>query len=352
MATLEAIAGLRASFGLILHTGVRLFFRQQAARASLVALPLAFLNAPALAADHIYFTDLDSGSIQRANLDGTDRQTILGGLGGAAAQELSALTVDSAAGHIYYSLSSSGIHRAGLDGSGAALIIPYQPALYPDFPNRTSSLIVNPFNQRLYIGDVESFFLFQADLDGANVQIASDVIGNDMYVLGFDVNPATGALYWAQTFADSGPAGIMTLTPPSHAWSTIFDHQIGTTGVGVDFAGGRVYWSNDDGRIQSSNLEGDDIQDLLTGLSRPFGLELDDVHGKLYWLETYNIGNTLKRSNLDGTGIETLLTGLSATDIYLDITPIPEPAVILSMSLLLAAAICGRIYTSSHNLTT
>ena len=76
--------------------------------------------------------------------------------------------------------------------------------------------------------------------------------------------------------------------------------------LALDVAGGKMYWTNT-GRIQRTNLDGSNIEDLVTGLDFPFDLALDVAEGKMYWR---NAGR-IQCANLDGSNIEDLVTGLS-----------------------------------------
>lgn len=72
----------------------------------------------------------------------------------------------------------------------------------------------------------------------------------------------------------------------------------------------KLYWSdNGTQKIQRSNVDGTDVEDILTtGLNSPDGLAIDLPAGKLYWTDSGD--GTINRSNLDGTNPETLVTGL------------------------------------------
>ena len=61
--------------------------------------------------------------------------------------------------------------------------------------------------------------------------------------------------------------------------------------------------------IRRANLDGSNIEDLVTGLGSPHeDLALDVAGGKIYWTD-YSSG-TIRRTNLDGSNIEDLITGL------------------------------------------
>ncbi len=84
---------------------------------------------------------------------------------------------------------------------------------------------------------------------------------------------------------------------------------LGATTARAD-ASGKVYWT-DTGRdnIRRANLDGSNVEVLVTGVDWPVGLALDPAGGKMYWTNGINV-HTISRANLDGTGVEVLLTGM------------------------------------------
>jgi len=79
-------------------------------------------------------------------------------------------------------------------------------------------------------------------------------------------------------------------------------------GIAVDDVNEKIYFDNtDDGTILSSNLDGTDIVEITTTADRVYGLETDAEFGKLYWSER---NGSLYTSNLDGSGKQTLVEGL------------------------------------------
>ena len=85
------------------------------------------------------------------------------------------------------------------------------------------------------------------------------------------------------------------------------------SGIALDVEGGKMYWidSRTD-KIQRANLDGSDVQDLVTqGLEYPSGIALDVEGGKIYWTDTglyvYS-PKKIQRANLDGSNIEDLVT--------------------------------------------
>ncbi len=81
----------------------------------------------------------------------------------------------------------------------------------------------------------------------------------------------------------------------------------------------KVYWTDGgNNKIQRANLDGSNVEDLITsGLTKPLGIALDVPGGKMYWVESGKtdapqVPAKVKRANLDGSGAEDLIaTGLS-----------------------------------------
>lgn len=69
----------------------------------------------------------------------------------------------------------------------------------------------------------------------------------------------------------------------------------------------KIYWADlVNEKILRSNVDGTDIEDIVTGGSpRAFGLAVDPFDQRIYWIDS--IGVTLNRANLDGSFPEVLL---------------------------------------------
>ena len=85
-------------------------------------------------------------------------------------------------------------------------------------------------------------------------------------------------------------------------------------GLALDVAGGKMYWTDriqDD--IRRANLDGTNIETLVTVPDWPTGLALDVAGGKMYWTISPALSDgegSIQCANLNGTNIETLVTGL------------------------------------------
>ncbi|MDE2888044.1 MAG: DUF5050 domain-containing protein [Gemmatimonadota bacterium] len=75
--------------------------------------------------------------------------------------------------------------------------------------------------------------------------------------------------------------------------------------LALDVSGGKMYWTALEGRIRRSNLDGSGVEALVTRLVQPIGIALDVDGGKMYWTDRGR--HRIQRSNLDGSGIEDLV---------------------------------------------
>lgn len=82
--------------------------------------------------------------------------------------------------------------------------------------------------------------------------------------------------------------------------------------IALDFTANKMYLAGE-GKIQRADLDGNNIEELVTGDWFSEGIALDLTAGEMYWttFDTPFIPEkkgTLQRANLDGTGAEILLT--------------------------------------------
>ena len=136
-----------------------------------------------------------------------------------------------------------------------------------------------------------------------------------LVVASFAYHPAVAEdFYFTDNGSDYGlPAIYRGDTDGIEPLEKLFDSShglINPRGLGVDVIGGKMYWADAaTGKIQRANLDGSDMQDLITG--RPFmaDLELDLTAGKIYWTEPNH--GTLWCADLNGDNVKDVRTGLN-----------------------------------------
>ena len=165
------------------------------------------------------------------------------------------------------------------------------------------------------------------------------------YFYGACVDAVTGESDSGNNCSAAVSITVATVTPPGARVSKLYWTDIGTDkiqrsnldgsdvedlvttglsltqGIALDVSGGKMYWTDiGTDKIQRSNLDGSDVEDLVTsGLDAPAGIALDVVGGKMYWTDWGT--RKIQRSNLDGSGVEDLVTSglVGPTGIALDV---------------------------------
>jgi sugar lactone lactonase YvrE len=80
-----------------------------------------------------------------------------------------------------------------------------------------------------------------------------------------------------------------------------------------------MYWTDSGtGKIQRANLDGSNVQDLVTGVRKLSGIALDVDDDKMYWIDDRK--GKIQRANLDGSNVQDLVNQLhTAQRIALDV---------------------------------
>ena len=224
----------------------------------------------------MYWGNSPGGTIQRADLDGTNVETCITGLNAP-----NAIALDTLNGKIYWAdPGSDKIQRANLT-------CPSTPEdLVTTGLQDAEGIALDTGGGKMYWTDVTADRIERANLDGSGRTVLCTVAN---VIRGIALDLPAGKMYWTNSTiiqrANLDCSGIETCA----------------TGAGdarhVALAAGKVYWGNAAaGKIQrrSSDCTGS-VEDCVTGLVEPQGVALD-FRGKIYW--TDNLDHKVQRSNL------------------------------------------------------
>lgn len=254
----------------------------------------------------VYFTDAQSRTLRRANLNGTNEEILVStGLSVPAGVGL-----DTAAGKVYWTdLGTNRIMRANFDGSGVETVI--------------ASGLIDPrdvavSNGKVYWTDLGSQKIQRADLNGANRE---DVVVN--VVAPTSLVASGDTLYWS----DSVDGFIQTVdvpTPldePIDAPTILVDGLNGPQGVALDATNGFIYWAEEGvQQIRRASLDGMTIETVNdSGLVQPYGVAIDPASEHLYWSD---FGTDSISRNLLGPLGESFESNLAT--VSLEITPVND----------------------------
>src|SRR5881396_2685979 len=162
------------------------------------------------ATGRLFFLEASGGRIHSVNTDGSDRKVIVTGC-----RVPDGIVVDVEAGHIYWtnmgvpSKNDGSIERADLDGQNRKTIVPEGETFTP------KQLHLDKKNGKLYWCDREGMRVMRSNLDGSKIETLVDTSGGDprpgtdatKWCVGITVDPKRGKIYWTQKGATKGGSG-------------------------------------------------------------------------------------------------------------------------------------------------
>jgi hypothetical protein len=240
-------------------------------------------------------------SIKRAHLDGTGVETVLDHTGRG-------LAIDEANGYLYSSSEGNVIFRANLDGSGRVDLLAS--------PAGVEELELDLLHGKMYwgVGGVFPTALYRANLDGSGMEkLYSNPGGN---VEGIALDPARGKLYFTDELTGIWVSDLDGSNRTSFQATAIpFDLEI-------DTVHGKLYWNDfawgvaSQAGIRRANLDGSGgVETVYLVPDMNNGIYFDPVYQQIYYANT-NVAShggpvTLNRISADGPGHEVVLTDLA-----------------------------------------
>ena len=168
------------------------------------------VSTGAALADRLFVLDLSGGRVLSVNPDGTDRKVLV-----TDCRLPDGIVVDAEAGHIYWTnmgvpnQNDGSIERAELDGKNRTTIIAPGGTFTP------KQLHLEKTSGKLYWCDREGMRVMRAGLDGSQVETlvqtgpAESRPGRDQtkWCVGIAVDPKGGQIYWTQKGPDDAGLG-------------------------------------------------------------------------------------------------------------------------------------------------
>ncbi len=173
--------------------------------------------------------------------------------------------------------------------------------------------------RKIYWTDVGHNKIRRSNLDGSNLE--------ELVTTGLDapgsivVEPTLGKMFWTDWAAAT--AHIKQANLDGSDPEIIIEGLSGPYGISVDAFGGKIYWTEfSSNRIRRANLDGTNIEDLITtGLSHVNGITLDLAAQKMYWTDQGFPFGTIERANLDGSDRETLINTVLVAPMEIALDP-------------------------------
>src|SRR6266852_6027308 len=205
----------------------------------------------------LYFLEASGGRIHSVNADGSDPKVIVSG-----ARVPDGVVVDLEAGHIYWTnmgvpnQNDGSIERVDLDGQNRVTIIGEGKTFTP------KQLHFEKKSRKLYWCDREGMRVMRSNLDGSDIETLVDTSKGDprpgtdqtKWCVGITVDPDRGQIYWTQKGPDDTGKGRLFRTkidiPKGETAANRADVEVLFNGLPepidleLDLKNGFIYWTD------------------------------------------------------------------------------------------------------------
>jgi hypothetical protein len=284
-----------------------------------------------------------SGRIFTANADGSNLKTMVTGC-----RVPDGIVVDVEAGHIYWTnmgnpkQNDGSIERVDLDGRNRTTIVPEGATFTP------KQLHLDKLNETLYWCDREGMRVMRAGLDGSRIETLVDTSQGDQrpgadatrWCVGITVDPKRGQIYWTQKGPDDAGQGRIfraNIDIPKGQTAAnrseievLFDHLPEPIDLELDLDNRVLYWTDRGDPPRGNTVNRAPIDDdtpntpeiVLTHLMEGIGIALDIPGDRMF---VTDLAGSVYTARLDGSEKRTLIAaGGNLTGIAFVKTPIKE----------------------------
>ena len=279
------------------------------------------------AAERIFLLDVSGGRMVSLKPDGSDLKVIIEGLNRIP----DGIEVDIEARHIYWtnmgnpSANDGSIERVNLDGRNRQTIIPEGATFTP------KQLKLEKQGGKLYWSDREGMRVMRANLDGSNIEtlVETGYSNRDRrdlrnWCVGIAVDAEGGKIYWTQKGPDNAGEGRIFRAsleiPNGQTAANRTDIELLFAGLpepidlDLDLKNRMIYWT-DRGNpprgntvsrapMDAESRNGREQEIVISDLMEGIGLSLDLEGGRMFFGD---LGGSVYSAKLDGSEKKTLL---------------------------------------------
>jgi hypothetical protein len=279
------------------------------------------------ASGRLFFLDISGGRVASVNPDGSDAKNVVN----EVRRHPDGVVVDVAAGHIYWtnmgnpSANDGSIERVDLDGRNRTTIVPEGGTFTP------KQLQHDKKNDRLYWSDREGMRVMRSNLDGSNIEtLVQTGHGEDdrrdgrNWCVGMALDVQGGKLYWTQKGNDKAGQGRIfraNLEIPKGQSAVnredvelLFDGQPEPIDLDLDLANRMMYWTDRGDPPRGNTVNRANMDAALENRMEPeivfkhlmegIGIALD-LKGRRMFLT--DLAGSVYSASLDGSNKKTLL---------------------------------------------
>src|SRR2546429_262372 len=289
------------------------------------------------AVGQLFVLELSGGRIHSMSADGSDRKVIV-----TDCHLPDGIAVDARAGHIYWTnmgvpnLNDGSIERADLDGSNRRVVVPQGVTFTP------KQIHLDKKNGKLYWSDREGMRVMRSNLDGSQIDTLVETGRGDAdrrdqtrWCVGITIDPERKQIYWTQKGPDNGDKGRLfragleipkgeTAASRSDV-EVFFDRLPEPIDLELDLKNRVLYWTDrgDPPRGNTVNRASIDARPqapeiVLTHLMEGIGIALDVPRDRMF---VTDFAGSIYSARLDGSGERNFLyaqgnlTGIAYTEI-------------------------------------
>jgi sugar lactone lactonase YvrE len=274
---------------------------------------------------HLFVLDLSSGRIFSTNSDGTDKKILV-----TDCRLPDGVVVDAEAGHLYWTnmgipdRNDGSIERCDLDGRNRRTIVPQGATFTP------KQLHLDQAGGKLYWCDREGMRVMRSNLDGSRIETLVDTSQGDArpgrdqtkWCVGIAVDHQRGQFYWTQKGPDDAGRGRIlhaNIEIPKGQGPTdrkdievLYDGLPEPIDLELDLVHRLIYWTDrgdpprgntvNRGPMDAAKRPAPEI--VLTHLMEGIGIALDVKGGRMFLTD---LAGSVYRAKLDGSDRQTLL---------------------------------------------
>jgi len=262
----------------------------------LLALLCSSVAAPGPPPEKIYWTDPDAHRIFRADLAGSNAETLVQG---DNCFSPIGIALDSVRGKIYWtgsvSCAESGIRRANLDGSAVATL--------PLDVTDPTGIALGGGKIYWIDGAASAGWIRRANLDGSAPEALAST---GLYAWDLALDMDAGKIYWTEI----GERRVRRASLDGSGAETLIDDTFAIA-LALDLTRDELYLAAP-GTLFRTDLDGTNPEELVEEIGYAQGLALDLARGDAYWTTNLSAsGSKVRRSRLDGPPIEDLIVDLN-----------------------------------------
>ena len=274
--------------------------------------------------ERLFVLELNAGLIHTMNTDGSDKKTIVTGC-----RLPDGIAVDTRAGHIYWtnmgvpSADDGSIERADIDGSNRKIIIAQGSTHTP------KQIHLDQRHGKLYWCDREGMRVMRSNLDGSRLETLVETGRGDVdrrdqtrWCVGITIDPKRQHIYWTQKGPDNAGLGRIFRAnveiPNSENAANrsdielVLDHLPEPIDLELDLENRVLYWTDrgDPPRGNTVNCIPIDVKPtpapkiLVTHLMEGIGLALDVPGDRMF---VTDFAGSIYSAHLDGSGKQNFL---------------------------------------------